>query len=598
DPTSFFSQQWANPVMPTAVYNFTTKAFNFAANATNFWDGRTILDPLPQFGLLTTNWLQAYIVDGTHVIDYVQLRGPINNGNLNSALKDPNVNGGAPDYYLWVTNIFSSGTQPSWGIVDQMVISSQNVSPPPSARWKDPGIRIPGLDNISASRVFFAAVFTPSGTYSYPVNGGTNIYTNAELVVQAPYTATRTIFVPYLYQVNDPLVHYTVDDLDAGKAGVWFGNNVKANGVWGQIDDATTSPFPIPPAADDFIIGRYQPWGRKAPSAFQAIGYNFGNEYNLIYKDPLVWGSDYWDFPTNKYPTVGWIGRVHRGTPWQTVYLKAHNVLHTLGAGVPPNIASGTNTWVAWTGDYNNYLGNYFDAANSGPLQDRLLFDLFSTSPNENATRGQLSVNQTHLAAWSALFSGVVALTNNLPDIVFTHTSSAPSNSWLVVQPAGVGGMFSALGNLVTNINNSRAIYTNVDGVVGTFEHKGDILSVAALTEQSPFLNWNSAAQQQKGISDEVYEWLPQQMLSLLTCPTGPRYVVYCYGQALKPAQDALVTSSDPLANGGTSFGLVTNYQVVAESAARAVIRLDRHASATGTNFTATVESYNPLPPD
>ena len=594
DPTSFFAWQWANTVMPTAVYNFTTKAFNFAVNATNFWDtSRTILDPLPQFGLLTTNWLQAYIVDGTHVIDYVQLRGPINNGNLNSALKDPNSNSGAPNYYLWVTNIFNSGTQPSWGIVDQMDISSKNVTPPASARWKDPGVRIPGLDSIAASRVFFGAVFTPSGTYPYKVGENTYTYTNSERVVQAPYTATRIIYLPYLYQVNDPLVHYTVNDLDAGKAGVWFGNNVKANGVWGQIDDAATSPFPTPPTTE-IVNGRYQPWGRKAPSAFQAIGYNFGNEYNLIYKDPLVWGSDYWDFPTNKYPAVGWIGRVHRGTPWQTVYLKAHNVLHTLGAGVPPNLASGTNTWAAWTGDYNN-----FDAANSGPLQDRMLFDLFTAAPNENATRGQLSVNQTHLAAWSALFSGMVALTNSLPDFVFAYATPPPSNSWMVIQPAGVGGIYSALGSIVTNINNMRAGFTNLDGVVGTFEHKGDILSVTNLTENSPFLNWNSTVQKQKGISDEVYEWLPQQMMSLLTCPSAPRYVVYCYGQTLKPAQDGLVTSSKPLlAGGATSFGLVTNYQVVAESAARAVIRVDRHASATGTNYTTTMESYNPLPPD
>ena len=129
----------------------------------------------------------------------------------------------------------------------------------------------------------------------------------------------------------------------------------------------------------------------------------------------------------------------------------------------------------------------------------------------------------------------------------------------------------------------------------GTFEHKGDILSAALLTEYSPFLNTN---QLNYGISDAVYEWLPQQMMSLLTCPTAPRYLVYCYGQTLKPAQDAIVTSSTALAGGGTAFGLVTNYQVVAESAARAVIRMDRHVSATGTNFTTTVESYNPLPPN
>ena len=49
--------------------------------------------------------------------------------------------------------------------------------------------------------------------------------------------------------------------------------------------------------------------------------------YNLALKDPLVWQSDDWDFPTYKFPTVGWLGRVHRGTPWQTVYLKSPDIL-------------------------------------------------------------------------------------------------------------------------------------------------------------------------------------------------------------------------------------------------------------------------------
>ena len=51
------------------------------------------------------------------------------------------------------------------------------------------------------------------------------------------------------------------------------------------------------------------------------------NACNLAFKDPLVRVSDNWDFPANKFPTVGWLGRVHRGTPWQTIYLKASDVL-------------------------------------------------------------------------------------------------------------------------------------------------------------------------------------------------------------------------------------------------------------------------------
>jgi hypothetical protein len=106
--------------------------------------------------------------------------------------------------------------------------------------------------------------------------------------------------------------------------------------------------------------------------------------------------------------------------------------------------------------------------------------------------------------------------------------------------------------------------------VAGTFEHAGDILNVPALGEQSPFLNWSDPNQRQNGISDEVYEWLPQQMMGLVRCPTTPRYVVYCRGQTLKPAPNGLVT-------GSSFFKLCTNYQVTAESIVRAVVRVDKH---------------------
>ena len=67
-----------------------------------------------------------------------------------------------------------------------------------------------------------------------------------------------------------------------------------------------------------------------------------------------------------------------------------------------------------------------------------------------------------------------------------------------------------------------------------------------------------------------------------------PRYVLYCYGQTLHPAPGGTVL-------GGPFFQLVTNYQVVAESAARVVIRVDN----AGTSHPhAVVESYNKLPPN
>ena len=97
-----------------------------------------------------------------------------------------------------------------------------------------------------------------------------------------------------------------------------------------------------------------------------------------------------------------------------------------------------------WTGPAITY-GQYFDAANSAPVQDRLLFDLFTTAFNDNATRGTLSVNQNHLAAWSALFSGVMVLSNNASTMsawVFRATiseSTPVAFGHCIIQPAGLG---------------------------------------------------------------------------------------------------------------------------------------------------------------
>ena len=351
------------------------------------------------------------------------------------------------------------------------------------------------------------------------------------------------------------------------------------------------------------VNARYQPWGKTFPTGelnengVPASQANVDQRlYNLAFKDPLVKQSDNWDFPDYKLPTVGWLGRVHRGTPWQTVYMKASDILAELNPANPNLGNVGTNTWSVWTGDANQY-----DAVNAAPVQDRLLFDNFSTALNDNATRGQLSVNQDHLAAWSAVLSGVVAITNTTAFPQFTRFQPLTNGS-LKIDPAGPLGVGSRVGQLVTNINNMRAQFKNPDGLTGVFEHVGDILSTIQLTEQSPFLNWNNANQQQNGISDEVYEWLPQQTMSLLRVPgtsqSPMRYVIYSYGQSLKPAPGGVVTGG-----GQAFFGMVTNYQVVAETATRTVVQLTPVITTNlngtlNTNYSSKIEQFNVLPPD
>jgi hypothetical protein len=410
-----------------------------------------------------------------------------------------------------------------------------------------------------------------------PLYDTTNGYGATNLEIQACYTPTATPVQITTLQANDPLVHYLATDLFDSANGTLFLNGQ-------QI-----------PLMSPALNERYQPWGRSKQMASRPN--TDQSAFNLAFKDPLVWGSDNWNFPTNPFPTVGWLGRVHRGTPWQTVYLKASNILKE---------TNGTNTWMNWTGNFDTN-----DAVSAGPLQDRLLFDVFTTAINDNATRGRLSVNvaanpqdpAAGLAAWSALFSGVMVLSNNMTDagndvqLNTFHTrnplQTIPSYTAFPVDPAGGNGAGSPLGQMVTNINFERNFFTN--GSVGAFRHVGDILSVSALTEQSPFLNRSTAAQLTNGISDEMYEWLPQQTLSLMRADSEPRYVIYCYGQTLKPAPNGIVT-------GSTQFGMVTNYQVVAETATRAVVQfkqvLNTNSIPFTTNYFPTIEQFNLLPPD
>jgi hypothetical protein len=564
--------------------------------------------PLPHFGLLTTNRLQVFILDLSngiyHVIDYAHLEQN-DSRDLNAQIfsDDPNgMNNSSDNVGVWNTNIdYSySATGIPYGIENQILISKDLAGQPggpPSedGNWQPDAEATQYGTTPTAQQASFQAFFQPYGNLATAHKWGRNPQasaSNIQATAQAPYAPTRYAVSYTLLQANDPLIHYLTSDMalsyPAGLLDLQKNYNNSISNV---------------PTPATFNLGalnyNYQPW--KGNPSWPSNFFNLDpNAYNMAERDPLVSQPDNWIFPTNKFPTVGWLGRVHRGTPWQTVYLKATNLLNQIQIQTnappptPPTPPTTTNyigwkTWMAWTGNPNP-----FDAANAAPVTDRLLFDLFTTAFNDNATRGTLSINQSAdrydpvsnpaagLAAWSALFSGIV-----VPPV-------SPASSYTVIAPTGTNGVNSALGVLVTNINYARDNFINADGLVGVFEHEGDILSVPQLTDQSPFLDPT-----QTGFnSDAMYEWLPQQVMSLVRVGT-PRYVIYSYGQALKPA---------PLPNGiFTANGLlITNYQIVSEIATRAVVRLDTvRTNVIGTNSAifltpphAVIESFNILPPD
>jgi hypothetical protein len=290
---------------------------------------------------------------------------------------------------------------------------------------------------------------------------------------------------------------------------------------------------------------RYRPWGGKPgkdPSG-NAIA------FDVAIKDPLIIQSDDWDFPTNKFPNLGWLGRMHRGTPWQTVYLKS---------AVEP-----VATWTKWAG-----------RAETHPTNDWHLLSLFTTALNDNAASGLLSVNQTNTAAWSAVLAGVSVLTNTQSSL---RLGSVPAYSNLFIEPATW-----QVHAIVTNINATR-----LQQPFQAFQDLGSVLASPALTVASPYLNLSSQDQRQYGIRDEVYERIPQQILSLLK-DDEPYLVIYAFGQALRPAENSVVRTPGPFR------GLCTNYQVTGEVVTKTAVRIVKDPRPK--IYKAVVESYNILP--
>ena len=488
------------------------------------------------------------------VIDYVQLDGMSGQRDLTGAGELEGNDDWGPGG-TWDTNRLPFGSanvnNSLMGIENQITISQQ---PPP---WNNPGYVTPvsasDWNSAVTEAMGFSSVSAAASSFNAFFNKNTNV--NNYLVMQVPFTPTRSVCVYYTWQANDPLVHYTLADLTdlidstSGPQTNWVYDNLILTNL-NQINQ------------------RYMPWGGSIN------GGNAEVNTNMALKDPLVTRSDDWQFPNYKIPNIGWLGRVHRGTPWQTVYMKSSPVDPAL--------------WQRWTGNAGFLPGTNLanltpDSTFSQPINDWGIFDLFTTAPNDYATRGQLSVNQSNYAAWAAVLDGVTVLTN---DPVNGLTN-------VIIDPNAANG---AVNTIFASIQNARTNIVALPGGIaaprpdGVFTRVGDILSAPALSITSPFLNIadpNSAGV----LNDAAYERLPQQIMSLLRVGQ-PRYVIYAYGQSLKPADRSVVPS-------GPFYGTCTNYQITGEVVTRTVVRFEPvvTAPAPANPYTALNPTQNPVMP-
>ena len=340
--------------------------------------------------------------------------------------------------------------------------------------------------------------------------------------------------------VNDPLVHYTVGDLTP-PAGLTVTNMLLMNN------------------------DRYEAWPTPFVPYVQTIG------PNMTLKDPQITSSDDWNFPANKFPSIGWLGRVHRGTPWQTIFLKADG---------NPQPNGNPYTWLSsWVSTFDTY-----------PTNDYALLDLFTAAPNDNASRGLLSVNQTNSAPWYALFAGIALNTNAPP----TRPSVGPppfglNNTPLVLDPTSIGPLLDGM-PVVTIGSNGQRVTNSIPGINATraaepgqlFHNLGSVFKSPTLTIASPFLPGSAG-----NFKDEEVEAIPQQVAGLLKLGQ-PQFVIYAFGQSLKP--------KDIYFGPGPNFNLVTNYQITGEFFTRTVCHAVGDPAAANVKF--QVDSYNVLPAD
>jgi hypothetical protein len=536
---------------------------------------------VPHWWLVLNTRLRCVIIDtkANRIVDYVNLASadpPVDityelMKDADCASYNPPRNTPVPDGAFWCTNR-ATPQSPTFGSRLQIDVSAGLFQ----ANWTKGQMTIAssGLSDEAAAKDFFATnMFGIPAKFSQRAMYLTNVF-------YAPFTPTRTLYISTSWEANDPLVHYTVGDLldNRNLQGLNNTNRVKTDSKFSQTKIQNMGQ----------VNERYEPWGN--PSSKQ------DTMFALEVKDPLVTRSDDWDFPTNRLPTIGSMGRIHRGTPWQTLYLKSKAIDIT--------------NWMKWTGNLqiitnfgqidtnivkintninNLWIGTLpatnlaYDLSFTYPTNDWGIPEMFTTAFNDNAARGRLSVNQTNLPAWSALFSGIVVLEADPKGTMIKTLAGSISNRPVVIEPVGAAGNSSPLWQLYSAINRVRSS-TNFNGA---FKRVGDILAVPEFSDKSPFLNLTNANQQQWGMNDAACERLPQQTLSLLTLDKTPRYLIYSWGQALKPANKSIVTS-------GTAFGMCTNYQITAETATRTIVRLE----GLPNNPHMVVEKFNVLPPD
>ncbi len=412
--------------------------------------------PYPQWGFSSTNRVRAIIRDSAtgRIVDYVQLGSLDGRRDLSEEVRtggyypssDPNVERWKEG--MWNTNRPPDLFLPYQGITNQLLASIGIYGNNPSPNtWQEYGtFSVPAGGSVQA-------VIEQFRLFYLGIPGNTN------LVTQVPFTPIARYRQYLTWQANDPLVHYVAADLAYSD---------RFSGI-----AHVSLKFSLPgPKNIGYLNERYLPWGGNPGFDPQRDPNTFNHEV----KDPLVPSSDRWDFPDSAPLNLAMLSRIHRGTFWQTIYLKA--------AEVDPV------TWQNWTG---NLDAN--DVQHTQPKRDWPMVSLLNSLINTNDPRRLISVNEGNTNIMLAALDGIVALTN-----------ATPNGEPVVMTADSPQAAIVAEAIRVARANQPSQRFTNLESV----------LAIRELSVASPWLDLSSSTALRQRTSDEAYETVAAQLLERL----------------------------------------------------------------------------------
>ncbi len=429
--------------------------------ATNLF-GRNSGFPVPNWGLTVRADLLFTMIDpvAKRMVDYVNVTQTQSVPDVFSVCRSgeayskdspylPAVDPGS----LWSTNRLSPNIQsPTYGVLNQVAVGL-GCLPLSEALWRNfTPVSYSAQLRAALQRQFISSLF------------GTDLF--GPQAFYAPFDPFCDIFINTHWQANDPLVHHTLADLLALQS-----HPIVRGSNWDS-----------PLSGLHYINRRYEPWAPRPDNAANVT------LYDLSLKDPLIGRSDDWDFPEAQTLAPEWLGQVHRGTPWMTLYLKP----------APRLQLNRWSDWLNWA-DFEASLIAH-------PMADGRIISWLAPLMNTNPPASLASPNRADAAAWVGVLDGMNVLTNTSSDADF-QSNPFMKRTLATVKMAADSPQALALASALQS--------RRLNSPNGRFTSLGDILNEPSLSTNSPWLN-RTSIQTRYGISDAAYEAVPAALLGRL----------------------------------------------------------------------------------